>query len=204
MKPSALNNYRDLSVREGTNAGLQFQFYCKCCDFTWNSPVKPLRSTRTLGLLSKLSDLAGLFGSSDVRSLAIKTGSATRFAAGSAGDKAYKEALAAAQDMAVRYFEQCTRCGDVCCENCLDGSGVCTKCRNQDRQTSSSEYADHGGGSHAGAGGMACPNCQTPATGGRFCHECGFDMASTHKSCPTCGSVMPRAARFCTDCGHGF
>ena len=51
---------------------------------------------------------------------------------------------------------------------------------------------------------MNCPNCQTPSQGGRFCHECGFDMASTHKSCPGCGSVMPRAARFCTDCGHGF
>ena len=52
--------------------------------------------------------------------------------------------------------------------------------------------------------GMYCPNCQTASQGGRFCHECGFDMASTHKSCPGCGATMPRQARFCTDCGHGF
>ena len=54
------------------------------------------------------------------------------------------------------------------------------------------------------ASGMVCPSCQTTSQGGRFCHECGFDMASTHKSCPGCGSNMPRQARFCTDCGHGF
>jgi predicted amidophosphoribosyltransferase len=40
--------------------------------------------------------------------------------------------------------------------------------------------------------------------GGRFCAECGFDMASTHKSCPGCGTMCARAARFCPDCGHGF
>ena len=51
---------------------------------------------------------------------------------------------------------------------------------------------------------LACPNCQTPSQGGRFCHECGFDMASTHKSCPACGVTMMRQARFCTDCGHAF
>ena len=38
----------------------------------------------------------------------------------------------------------------------------------------------------------------------RACHECGFDMASTHKSCPACGATMARQARFCTDCGHAF
>ena len=55
-----------------------------------------------------------------------------------------------------------------------------------------------------GHAGTACPNCQAPSEGGRFCHECGFDMASTHKSCPGCGALQLRAARFCTDCGHGF
>ena len=52
--------------------------------------------------------------------------------------------------------------------------------------------------------GPVCPNCQVLSEGGRFCHECGFDMASTHKSCPGCGTTVSRQARFCPDCGHGF
>jgi membrane protease subunit (stomatin/prohibitin family) len=54
------------------------------------------------------------------------------------------------------------------------------------------------------ASSSACPNCRTPSSGGRFCGECGFDMASTHKSCPGCGTMVLRQARFCTDCGHSF
>jgi len=209
MSPSALKNYRDVSVREGTGAALQFEFYCKCCDFTWKSPPKALKATRTLGLLSRLSDLAGLLGNSQVRSLTIKTSSATRFAAGSGpSDKAFKEALAVAQSQAVRYFEACTTCGDICCDNCIvDANGQCQRCVSKGHGHGAASSGGYGGdnASQAGhSGGAACPNCQAPSSGGRFCHECGFDMASTHKSCPTCGSVMPRAARFCTDCGHGF
>jgi hypothetical protein len=82
--------------------------------------------------------------------------------------------------------------------NCYDESRqVCVKC---EKQTGAFSSAEQG----ASASAMACPNCQTPSQGGRFCHECGFDMASTHKSCPSCGVTMPRQARFCTDCGHGF
>ncbi|MGH8796605.1 MAG: double zinc ribbon domain-containing protein, partial [Caldimonas sp.] len=75
------------------------------------------------------------------------------------------------------------------------------------RECASCEGKAGGGAGEYGAeqgGGPVCPNCQTPSQGGRFCHECGFDMASTHKSCPGCGATMARQARFCTDCGHGF
>lgn len=208
MTPSALKNYRDISVREGTGAALQFEFYCKCCDFTWKSPPKAMKTTRALGLISRLSDLAGLLGNSQARSVLIKTSSATRFASGmSPADQAFKDALAAAQGLAVRYFEACTTCGDLCCDNCIvDANGQCQRCvtKAATGPSGGSYGSDHGGHAAHGGGGAACPNCQTPSSGGRFCHECGFDMASTHKSCPTCGSVMPRAARFCTDCGHGF
>lgn len=209
MNPSDLKNYRDVSVREGTGATMQLEFYCKCCDFTWKSQPKALKTARTLGLLSRLSELAGLLGNSQARSLAIKTSSATRFASGvTASSKAFQEALQGAQVQAARYFEACTTCADICCDSCIvDANGQCQRCVSKgygSGHAGSGSYGSEQGSQAAHAGGAACPNCQVPSSGGRFCHECGFDMASTHKSCPTCGSVMPRAARFCTDCGHGF
>jgi hypothetical protein len=75
---------------------------------------------------------------------------------------------------------------------------MCTKCRTTASQAVRYETPA------VEAAAVVCPNCQTPSQGGRFCHECGFDMASTHKSCPACGATMMRQARFCTDCGHGF
>jgi hypothetical protein len=207
MNPSSLKNYRDLSVRDGPGAGLQYEFYCKCCDFTWKSPKQTLKTARTLGFLSRLSDLAGLLGNANARSLAIKASSATRFATASAGGKAAQAALEEAQAQAVRYFEACVTCGDACCDSCVvDASGQCRRCVEQGKGQTPAHGGDgYGGGAAAhGGGSTVCPNCQAAAEGGRFCHECGFDMASTHKSCPTCGSVMSRAARFCTDCGHGF
>jgi membrane protease subunit (stomatin/prohibitin family) len=54
------------------------------------------------------------------------------------------------------------------------------------------------------AAGLSCPNCRSAHGGGRFCAECGFDLASTHKSCPDCGAMATRQARYCNDCGHGF
>ncbi len=210
MNPSPFKNYRDISVRVGTGACIQLEFYCGCCDFTWKSQPAALKSTRTLGLFDKLQLLAGLLGQTDLRSTISKAGSATRFAAGSAEEAAFKKAVPVAQAQAARYFNACVTCGDICCENCIvDANGQCKRCVQQARGAATQPRGGYGGDAYGGesqqaSGGAVCSNCQTPSQGGRFCHECGFDMASTHKSCPTCGSVLPRAARFCTDCGHGF
>lgn len=189
-----MKNYRDLSIQGmDVSAGFQFEFYCNCCNVTtWRSEFKPNRMGQLTGWITRF---AFLF--SGMQKAGRATGAVS--AAGSRG--AYDEAFEEAQAKARRMFTQCTECKSWACGDCWDEDrGLCKNCV----KSHSGASRGHGGYEVSQDAGPACPNCQCPSSGGRFCHECGFDMASTHKSCPGCGSVMPRAARFCTDCGHGF
>lgn len=191
---SLMKNYRDLSIY-GTDvsAGFQFEFYCNCCNnFTWRSSFKPHRMGQLTGWLSRFA-----FVFTGIQKAGRFTGAMSSGGERAAYDKAFEEAQAQAR----RMFTHCPECKTWACENCWnDDRGLCSNCiESQDQRR-----GGHGGYEASQDAGPVCPNCQVPSTGGRFCHECGFDMASTHKGCPACGSVMPRAARFCTDCGHGF
>ncbi|HEX5373965.1 MAG TPA: zinc ribbon domain-containing protein [Aquabacterium sp.] len=189
-----MKNYRDLSSKDALSAGFQFEFYCQGCDFTWRSKFKPHRVGQITGWLSRL---AFLF--SDLSKAGRATGTVADASSRGAHDEAFLEAQAEAQ----RYFHKCPTCKDMFCGDCWnEDEGQCNNClkQAQGRQP----VGGSGGYGESADNVQRCPNCQVPSQGGRFCHECGFDMASTHKSCPSCGSVMPRAARFCTDCGHGF
>jgi len=188
----ALTNYRDLSTSTtDLSAGFQFEFYCEKCGESSRSAFTPYRKGQITGWLSRF---AFLFY--DLNKASKATGA---FAdAGGGGAKA--EALAEAMALAAPMYERCESCRKWIGRECWNSStGRCHDCSAQPGQAGGS--AGYGASS---GGGSVCPNCQTPSQGGRFCHECGFDMASTHKSCPACGVTLPRAARFCTDCGHGF
>jgi hypothetical protein len=188
-----LKNYRDLSTNSGDiSAGFQFEFNCECCDYTWRSPFKAHRTSQITAWLSRLA-----FLSPDLN----KMGRSTGVVADASFRNAKDEAFLVAQSQVAGRFHKCA-CGRQACESCWDEDRqLCAKCIKSGQRTSSDGYSEGGG---EAASGPVCPNCQTPSQGGRFCHECGFDMASTHKGCPGCGAVMPRAARFCTDRGHGF
>ncbi len=193
---SRMQNYRDLSkTGNDVGAGFQFEFFCAGCDYTWRSNFKPYRMGQFTGWLTRLTFLVGSLSNAGRASGALMD---------SGSRAAHDEAFEAAQNQARRYFSACQACHTQVCSNCMDENvGQCKSCLRQERGAPNGQqgYAEDGGAYDAAP---RCPNCQVASTGGRFCHECGFDMASTHKGCPGCGSVMPRAARFCTDCGHGF
>jgi rubrerythrin len=198
---AALTNYRDISTNPGeVGAGFQFEFICESCGDTWKSQFKPYRAGQAAGLFRRFGYIFNEFAKiSAVSDIIFKVGRASGTTVEATGDKPRAQALEEAMAIARQRYDQCSSCHTWVCANCYDESRqVCVKC---DRSGGA------GGGSGQGAASasaMACPNCQTPSQGGRFCHECGFDMASTHKSCPSCGTTLPRQARFCTDCGHGF
>lgn len=186
-----MKNVRDLSVRgSSVSAGYQYEFFCTKCEFTWRSPFKANRVGQITGWLTNLAFLASN----------LKTPGRLGGVVNDAGSRSgADEAFVAAQEQARRYFTLCKPCNEHVCEECWsDDDQSCKTCLNKGKPRGAE--ASYGGAD----AGPSCPNCQAPSSGGRFCHECGFDMASTHKGCPGCGSVMPRAARFCTDCGHGF
>jgi Double zinc ribbon len=189
VKP--MKNVRNLSIKGGVDAGYQYEFYCHKCDFTWRSQFKSNRMGQLTGWLNNLAFLAG-----GLRNPGRLGGVISEAGSRSGGEKSLVEA----QEQARRYFTLCKKCDSQVCQDCWsDDEQTCKPCLDAGRSSRGNGQANGGADT-----GPCCPNCQAPSSGGRFCHECGFDMASTHKGCPGCGSVMPRAARFCTDCGHGF
>jgi hypothetical protein len=186
------SNYRDLSTSStDLSAGFQFEFFCEQCGEGVRSPFTPYRKGQITGWLSRFSFLFN-----DLN----KASRATGAFADAGAQEAKAEALAQAKALLLPRFKQCEACHKAVGAECWNSSAqMCNSClERRNGQSGPGAVASHSGG------GMACPNCQTPSEGGRFCHECGFDMASTHKSCPTCGVTLSRQARFCTDCGHGF
>jgi len=193
-----LNQYRDLSViGSHMQAGFQFEFACAHCSNSWRSPFKPYRMGQLSTLLHKFTFL--LPGMANA-------GRASTSLADVRARSARDSELASAMRQAESQFVNCEVCHDVVCHDCFNASeGCCDKCAVERRGGARSAG---GGGATASAGadaaGAYCPNCRTPSDGGRFCAECGYDLASTHKSCPACGAMTSRSARYCTDCGHAF
>ncbi len=191
----SLENFRDIS-RQGsdTSAGFQFEFYCEQCSRKWKSPFKPYRRGQLAGLLMRLGYFFGDRGSMGRTSGQIAT---------MGSDGAREKALQEAQDQAQTLYTRCPKCEQAVCEDDWNPRNKsCARCAGAGNAAAASGSAS--GNAAAPSGAMSCPNCQTAFAGGRFCAECGFDMASTHKSCPGCGTMCLRQARFCTDCGHSF
>ena len=197
----ALSNYRDISPPAGdVGAGFQFEFFCESCGDTWKTPFKPYRAGQANGVFRRFGYLFNEFAKISVISETIYRARARRrhVDRGAPAPRPRRPRSKRRMVMGAQRYEKCSNCRTMVCANCYDeATGRCVKCDRAQGVGSQS-------GTSASATSTVCPNCQTPSQGGRFCHECGFDMASTHKSCPSCSATMPRQARFCTDCGHGF
>lgn len=192
----ALENFRDLSnTGNDVAAGFQFEFRCSRCSRTWKSPFKPYRLGQITGLITRFT-----FMFTDLAKAGRTSGNFADIGARGARGKA----LAAAMLEAEKKFVSCPGCLDDVCRNCFDvDRDRCLTCI--DGAALQAERTTRKAAETARERqGDACPNCGEPHASGRFCAECGFDMASTHKACPSCAAMLPRQARFCTDCGHGF
>ena len=189
-----MKNYRDVSpAANDLRAGFQFEFFCEQCQETWRSPFKPFRVGQATAWFQRFATIFY-----NLTATKISRATDTFYDANLVASKAKAEALVEAEALASQRYQRCKTCHRYVCADDWGHSG---------RECASCEGKAGGGAGEYGAeqgAGPVCPNCQTPSQGGRFCHECGFDMASTHKSCPGRGATMARQARFCTDCGHGF
>ena len=192
----ALDNYRDLSTSgNDVSAGFQFEFNCTKCSYRWKSPFQPYRLGQITGFLTRFA-----FIFTPMRNASRATGNFADIGSRGAREKALEEAKQKAQTL----FTNCPSCKDAACGDCFSvRDGECRPCLEKASEQASQQQ-DLANGRQREAKAHACPNCGTASDGGRFCPECGFDMASTHKSCPGCGAMASRQARFCTDCGHGY
>lgn len=200
----SLTNYQDASkAGSSVDAGFQFEFYCGNCSRRWKSPFKPYRRGQFSGLIYKFAYFLDMHGRMSRASSAVSD----------AGEKrARQAALAEAIGLAEQRYTECPGCNKCVCDDCWNPrTQRCESCTGKSDERSGGRNAPvaASGGDSAGAGtgtvaALSCPNCRAAFGSGRFCAECGFDMASTHKSCPGCGAMCTRAARFCPECGHGF
>ena len=201
----ALDNYRDISSYGANSPGFQFEFSCSNCAKVWKTPFKPYRKGQVAGFFSSL-----LMTFHGVRNI----GYVTRLASDAGLEGAKGDALAEAMERANTMYSVCSKCQRAACQSCFkEREGMCGNCVDQSASHGRAGLGESGGGAGADgrqssgappAAGMSCPNCRSAHDGGRFCAECGFDLASTHKSCPDCGAMAMRQARYCNDCGHGF
>ncbi len=201
----SMKNYHDLSSSSSseTKAGFQFEFYCESCNDSWRSPFHPYRRGRLTGLLKRFDF---------VFEPLYHLGQASGTLADAGADKAKRAALATVLRQAAQRFHACQACSHWVCDNCFDAHTTeCRDCAALAAGLAAAPAGDSaavepmaGSAAPVSASRPLCPQCQVPSEGGRFCHECGFDMASTHKSCPACGTTVSRASRFCPDCGHDF
>lgn len=207
----SLTNYRDVgSGGSNMHAGFQFEFQCGNCSRTWKSPFEPYRRGQLAGFLYRFSYFLGDRGSMF---------RATNVVADAGSNRAREGALQRALALAEPRYSECPSCVKAVCENCWDARAqTCEQCagkgghapqaggRAHDTEDGNGRMARDGddGAAAVASAGLKCPNCSTAIGSGRFCEECGFDMASTHKTCPDCGTLCARATRFCADCGHGF
>ena len=52
------NDYNDMSVEWGQDAGFQFEFYCQRCRDTWRSGFDPYKAARAAGWIRRASNMA--------------------------------------------------------------------------------------------------------------------------------------------------
>lgn len=205
------DNYNDLSVETGVNAGFQFEFYCERCNETWRTEFVPFRSGQATGWLHKASGMFGgiLGGAADAVDGLARSGF------GNARDEAFRDAI----EQAKHHFHRCARCYQYVCDVCWNSDkGLCLNCapdvqteveaaRVQGEIYGATEEAVNAGirkgkkrdvrTEHQ----LKCPGCGAETKGAKFCPECGQRL-SQKDTCPSCSAEISPSAKFCPECGE--
>jgi hypothetical protein len=204
------DNYRDLSVQHGVNAGFQFEFNCERCNDTWRTDFIPYRSAQASGWLSKAAGmLGGVLGG---------VGDAVDGLAQSGWREARDDAFRASVENAKKHFHRCAKCFQYVCDTCWNkGSGLCMNCAPSaevEIEAARAQGAVYAAGEKAALEGiqrgkqmdvkrdrqLVCPQCQAETKGAKFCPECGAKLAVS-SSCSSCGTEMTPGIKFCPECG---
>lgn len=182
------NNHRDLSIRAGTGAGYQFEFFCQCCNDTWRSPFSAYRSGQVSGWLQKVqSALGGLTGP-----LGNAVGRAASGVAEAGWGEGRDAAFRAAIESARGHFQRCGKCQRHACVRCWNTElGLCRLC--VPHAAAEIEAARHRGAVDAArtqayqqGSQQSRPEDPHPAVG----------------ACAHCQAALPPGSRFCPACGE--
>jgi hypothetical protein len=199
-------NYSDHS----NDQGYQFEFFCDKCGNGWRSSFQASK----LGIAQSVFRIAGSLFGGGLNQAAYATGAAKDMLRGQAWDDAFAVSITEGKVK----FKQCTRCGRwVCPEVCWNVErSLCDECAPKlqqelaaaqahaakDQVWTKAQAVDQTEGTDVSKKAtVACPHCGAPASGGKFCGECGKPYAVVKENCGKCGAKMQAKAKFCPECG---
>ncbi len=204
------DNYTDLSVESGLNAGFQFEFSCEVCGDAYRTEFVPYRGARASGWLNRASGLLG--------GVLDKVTDAADTLAESGWGKAHDAAFSEAVEQAKKHFHRCPRCRQYVCDQCWNrDAGLCVSCAPSaeiEIEAARAAGAVYAAGEKAALEGiregkqmdvkrrrqLVCPECGAETKGGKFCPECGAKLGSK-AFCTECGTELSPGTKFCPECG---
>lgn len=208
------NDYHDMSVEWGQDAGFQFEFYCQRCRDTWRSAFDPYRAARAAGWIRRASNMA--HGAANTLGIDVAEGIDGMVQSGwhKARDKSFAEAI----DAAAEHFNRCGRCSNYVCDRCFTvDRGMCLNCAPDLAAEVESARAhglvDAAAGRAREVGAqqaqevdvvtekqLVCLQCGTETHGAKFCPECGHRQVA-EGTCGKCSAQVPTGSKFCPECG---
>ncbi len=176
-------NYSDLSVQSGANAGFQFEFNCERCNDRWRTEFVPYRGARAASWTEGASGFPG----GVVGEAASGVEGPAQAGWGRARDAEFSKSI----EQAMHHFHRCGRCHHYVCDGCWNADrGICMDCetdvqaeveatRMQDEIDAATEKARTAGTSLGETRDvktqrqLVCPKCGTETHGAKYCPDCG-------------------------------
>ena len=186
-----LTNFRKQTERRGPlRTEHSYRFTCHACSTAWSTPPRVYK----FGFITD-----AVVGVTHGVHFSVPGIGWLQKATEAGRERFSKSVEREAMQLAAARYRVCPSCQRTVCPSCQDDqSESCADCRSQAQTGAASASAG------AARTGPRCPACNASSDGGRFCPECGFDLAAAYKSCPACASQLPRQANYCPDCGHSF
>jgi len=192
-----VRNVQDLS----DDGGYKFRFHCdRCADGVESQYVASAANLLKTGLqVFSMFRVFGGYARGAVEGI-------DRGLRGKERDAAYEQAV----NEAKVHFSKCSRCGHWVCTHCFNAAaGLCEGCApdaheaaavRKAQRAAEQRVADVDQNPAAGLSAVTCPICSAPSGGGKFCQQCGANLAAERR-CQSCQSSLLPNAKFCGECG---
>jgi hypothetical protein len=192
-----VRNVEDIS----DDGGYKFRFHCdRCGDGVESQYVSSAANILKTGLqVFSMFRAFGGYARGAVEGI-------DRGLRGKERDSAYEQAVGEAKV----HFSKCSHCGKWVCTHCFNSTaGLCEGCAPDAHEAAALRKAQQAAAErvaavernpNAAVAQVTCPVCSGPSGGGKFCQQCGANLAAERR-CGSCQAPVLLDAKFCGECG---
>ena len=216
----ALQAFTDNFADNSTEAGFQFTFFCAICNEGYKTKFI---ESKTYGKGKLLKGLGGIIGAAAQIAGKYNIGYGVERGVDAIGErfngmspdwqKEHDAAFEAAQSEAKAHFHRCPKCTQWVCENDWnEQENLCTQCAPRENveiaaaraKKNAADIGAKAAGTQVFTGEIEskqtlCSSCGKPAGNGKFCNNCGKELALG--ICKKCGAKNQAGTAFCGECG---